>query len=140
MREENRKNISKTIEKWTPFFIIACTFLGSILGSFLVYFVEGYFPYEVVVSGLVAITILTVIQVIKQQRKKDNLPETDERVTYNIFRFFAFTSHMFLAILLIALAVFTLIGNESISMLYLWIFFFSYIWIAGIGALIIKRR
>ncbi|MEI3605217.1 hypothetical protein SPD48_05890 [Pseudogracilibacillus sp. SE30717A] len=128
------------LAKWTPFFIITCTFLGAVLGSFLIYFFQGEFPYEVLIGGLIATIILTVIEVIKQKVKKDNLPEADERVIHNVFRFFAYASHIFLAILFIALAVFTLLGNESISILYLWIFFFSYVWIVGIGAFIIKRR
>lgn len=103
-------------------------------------FFQGEFPYDVFAGGLVATIILTIIQVIKQKRKKDNLPEADERVIHNVFRFFAYASHLSLAILFIALAVFTLLGNESISILYLWIFFFSYIWIFGIGAILIKRR
>lgn len=91
-------------------------------------------------AGLIVSVILTLIEVIKQKRKKDNLPEADERVIRNVFRFFAYTSHIFLAILFIALGVFTLLENDSISIFYLWIFFFSYIWIVGIGTFIIKRR
>lgn len=140
MNSKDRKKWTKILEKWTPFFIIACTLIGAGLGSFLVYFFEGEFSYEVLSGGLIAAIILTVIEIIKQKRKKDNIPEADERVARNIFHFFAYTSHIFLAVLFIALSVFTLLGNESISILYLWIFAFSYIWIAGIGALIIKKR
>ncbi|RWR12599.1 hypothetical protein [Siminovitchia fortis] len=140
MSVKDRKKRRRILEKWTPFFIITCTFIGAVLGSFLFYFFQGEFPYEVLTGGFVATIILTVIQVIKQKRKKDNLPEADERVIHNVFRFFAYSSHISLASLFVALAVFTLLGYESISILYLWIFFFSYIWIVGIGALIIKRR
>ncbi|MFD1349974.1 hypothetical protein [Oceanobacillus caeni] len=140
MSVKDRKKWGRILEKWTPFFIITCTFIGAVLGSFLAYSFQGEFPYEVLAGGLVATIILTVIQVIKQRRKRDNLPEADERVIHNVFRFFTYVSHIFLAILFIALAIFTLLGNESISILYLWLFFFSYIWIAGIGALIIKRK
>lgn len=140
MSVKDRKKWGKILEKWTPYFIITCTFIGAVLGSFLAYIFQGEFPYEVLTGGLVATIILTVIQVIKQKRKRDNLPEADERVIHNVFRFFAYTSHISLAILFVALAVFTLLGNESISILYLWLFFFAYIWIVGIGALIIKRR
>lgn len=140
MSVKDRKKWSAFLEKWTPFFIITCTFMGTVLGSFLVYLFQGEFPYEVFTGGLVAAVILTTIEVIKQKRKKDYLPEADERVIRNSFRFFAYGSHVFLAILFIALGVFTLLGNESISIYYLWIFFFLYIWIVGIGALIIKRR
>ena len=140
MSVKDRKKRGTILEKWTPYFIITCILIGTVLGSFLVCIFQGEFPYEVLTGGLVATIILTVIQVIKQKRKRDNLPEADERVTHNVFRFFAYTSHISLAILFVALAIFTLLGNELISILYLWLFFFAYIWIVGIGALIIKRR
>ncbi|MGM0830279.1 MAG: hypothetical protein ACQEU4_18815 [Bacillota bacterium] len=140
MSVEDRKKWRKLIEKWGPFFAIMCTFIGAVLGSSLVYLNKGEFPYEVLAGGFLATIILIVIQVVKQKRKKDNLPEADERVIRNIFRFFAFSSHITLAILFMALAVITLLGNESISILYLWLVFFAYIWIVGVGALIIKVR
>ena len=140
MISKESKKWGRILERWAPFFIILCTLIGAVLGSFLVYFFQGEFPYEVLVGGIAATIILTFIQLIKQKRKKDNLPEADERVIHNIFRFIAFASHITLAILFIALGVFTLLGNESISLLYLWIFFFAYIWIVGIGTLIIKVR
>jgi len=140
MNVKEREKLVRILEKWAPFFIIFCTFIGAALGSFLVYFFQGEFPYEVLTAGLVAAVILTVIQIIKQKRKKNNLPDADERVIRNIFRFFAFASHITLAILFIALGMFTLLGNESISILYLWILFFTYIWIVGIGTFIIKVR
>ena len=140
MSEIDRNNRGAIIEKWMPFFIIMCTFIGSVLGSLLFYFFQGEFPYEVLFSGLLAAVILTIIHVIKQRRKNNNLPEADERVIQNMFRFFAYVSHIFLAILFIALPIFTLLGNESISILYIWIFFFAYIWTLGIGTLLVKRR
>jgi len=140
MSIKDRKKFDKVLAKWIPYYIIACTLLGAILGSFLVYYFQGAFPYEVLAAGLITALFLTLIQVIKQKQKKDTVPETDERVAKNIFRFFAYMSHGFLGILFISLGVFTLLGNESISIFYLWILFFSYIWIVGIGALIIKRK
>lgn len=140
MNVKDKKTSSKILVKWSPYFVIICTLIGAVLGSFLVYYFKGEFPYEVVAGGLVATLFLTVIQVIKQKQKKDNIPEADERVIKNIFRFFAYTSHVFLGIFFIVLGAFTLLGNESISIFYLWILFFSYIWFVGIGALIIKRK
>lgn len=140
MSVKDRKKWGVFLEKWTPFFIITCTFMGVALGSFLIYFFQGEIPYEILTGGSIVAVIFTIIEVIKQKRRKDNLPEADERIIRNVFRFFAYASHISLAILFIALGTFTLLGNESISIFYLWIFFFSYIWIVGIGALIIKRR
>ena len=98
MSVKDRKKWGKILEKWTPYFIITCTFIGAVLSSFLAYIFQGEFPYEVLIGGLVATIILTVIQVIKQKHKRDNLPEADERVIRNVFRFFAYTSHISLAI------------------------------------------
>lgn len=140
MNVKDKKLSSKTLVKWSPYFIISCTLIGAVLGSFLVYYFKGEFPYEVLAGGLVATLFLTVIEIIKQKKKKNNVPEADERVIKNVFRFFAYASHIFLGILFMSLGVFTLLGNESISIFYLWILFFSYLWIVGIGALIIKRK
>lgn len=134
------KKWGNILTKWTPYFIIACTFFGALLSSFLIYYFQGEFPYEILIAALIASVILTIIQVVKQKRKKDNLPEADERIIQNIFRLFAYTSHIALAILFVSLGVFTLLGNESISIFYLWILFFSYIWIVGIGRIIVFRR
>lgn len=140
MNEKNKEKWGNILTKWTPYFIIACTFLGALLSSFLIYYFQGEFPYEILIAALVASIILMIIQVVKQKRKKDNLPEADERIIQNIFRLFAYTSHIVLAILFVSLGVFTLLGNESISIFYLWILFFSYIWIVGIGTIVVFRR
>ncbi|MGM8212820.1 hypothetical protein ACLIBH_08500 [Virgibacillus sp. W0430] len=140
MSLKNKQAWGKTFERWTPYIIIIGTLIGAVLGSLLVYLFQGEFPYEVLAGGLAVAIILTVLQLIKQKRKKDNLPEADERVVYNVFRFFAYSSHITLAVLFIGLAVFTLLGYESISILYVWVLFFAYIWITGIGGLIMKRR
>lgn len=140
MNKKDREKWGNILTKWTPYFIIVCTFLGALLGSIIIYYVHDEFPYEVLTAGLIASVILTIIQVIKQKRKKDNLPEADERTIHNIFRLFAYASHIFLAILFVGLGAFTLLGNESISIFYLWILFFSYIWIVGIGTIIVFRK
>lgn len=140
MSVKDRKRFEKLLAKWSPYFIISCTLLGAILGSFLVYYFQGTFPYEVLVAGLIATLFLTVIEVTKQKKKTNNIPDADERVIKNISRFFAYASHVLTGILFISLGIFTLLGKGSISIFYLWIIFFSYIWIVGIGALIIKRE
>ncbi|WP_052360593.1 hypothetical protein [Oceanobacillus manasiensis] len=140
MKKTERKKWGAFFEKWRGFFIIGCTAFGGILGAVLVYLFSGEFPYEVVLGSLVGAVLLVIIEVIKKKRKKDNVPEADERVAHNVFRFFAFSSHLFLAVLFIGMTIFTLIGSDNIPLLYLWIFFFAYIWITGIGSFIAKRR
>lgn len=70
MSVKDRKRFDKLLAKWTPYFIISCTLLGAILGSFLIYYFQGEFSYEVLSGGLIAAIILTLIEVIKQKRKK----------------------------------------------------------------------
>ncbi|CAM4337211.1 hypothetical protein [Jeotgalicoccus halotolerans] len=137
VREKKKELIPK---KWSSLFMIACLFIGTVLGTLLVYFIQGEFPYEVFAGGSTAVIILIIIELIKQKRKTDNMPETDERVTQNVFNFMAYGSHIFIAVLFIGLAAYTVLGNDAIPTLYLWILFFSYIVIVGFGGIIIKRR
>lgn len=140
MNTNDKKNWIAFLEKWVPFFIIGCTLIGAVLGSFLVYCFQGAFLYEILIAGLIVAAGLSGVEMIKQKRKKDNIPDSDERVARNVFRLFTYISYIFLAILFITVGVLTLLGNETIEIIYLWIFFFLYIWIAGLGVLIIKRR
>src|SRR5699024_6326562 len=138
MNEQNNKN--NFFKKWSSLFIVITGFIGDVLGSFLVYFIEGEFPFEVLAGSFTMMIILGLFIVIKEKRKKDQLRGTDERVIHNVFRFFEYISHIFIIFLFIGIAIFSLIGFESIPMLYLWIFFFNDIWVAGIGGMITKRR
>lgn len=140
MKIEERERRAKLMEKWAPYFTIACTLLGTMLGTFLVYVFQDTFPYEVLAGGLTGALILIGIQLVKQQTKRDRTPEVDERTIRNLFRFYAIASFSFLGLLFVSLAALTLLGNESVPLLYLWLFFFSYIWFIGIGAIITKRR
>lgn len=127
-------------EKYSTFFMIACAFIGTVMGTLLVYFIQGEFPYEVLAGGSTAVIILIIIELIKQKHKTGNVPETDERITKNVFNFMAYGAHIFIAVLFIGLAAFTFLGNDAIPTLYLWIFFFAYLVIVGFGGIIIKRR
>lgn len=137
VREKKKELIPK---KWSSLFMIACLFIGTVLGTFLVYFIQDEFPYEVLAGGATAVLILIIIELIKQKRKKDKVPETDERVTQNVFNFMAYGSHIFITVLFIGLTVFTLLESDAIPIFYLWIFFFAYIVIVGLGGFIIKRK
>ena len=90
MSIKDREVSVQQLTKWVPYYLITCTFLGAVLGSFLIYYFQGEFPYEVLTAGLVATLFLTVIEVIKQKKKKNNIPDADERVIKNISRFFAY--------------------------------------------------
>ncbi|WP_034551844.1 hypothetical protein [Carnobacterium funditum] len=88
MNVKDKQTGNKRLTKWSPYFSISCTLIGAVLGSFLVYYFKGEFPYEVLAGGLVATLFLTIIEVIKQKQKKNNILEADERVIKNIFWFF----------------------------------------------------
>lgn len=135
-----RKKAAESIQKWMPFFMIGCILLGSILGSTLYYYFQSEFPYEIIVGCLISSIVLIFIEWLKRKRKKDKLPEIDERITKNLSRFTAFASHITLMIIFVLLAIFTMLGTESISVSYLWILYFAYIWIVGIAVIVIKKR
>src|SRR5690625_3083679 len=139
MQVEERERIAKVLERWVPFFIDTCDFIGVRLASLSVCYIVGGFPMEVWTSGAVVVAGLTIYEIIKQGQKKSDLQEADERTMWNMSRFFAFLSHTYMAILFVSLGVFFIMGMESIPLLYVWLFMFSYIWVAGIGILIIKR-
>ncbi|MCT1905225.1 hypothetical protein [Oceanobacillus sojae] len=91
-------------------------------------------------GGITGAAIIAVFAWIIKRRKKDNTPEADERVKHNIFRFSAYASHISLAVLFLGIFIFSLVGVESVSITYLWIFFVAYIWVTGIGTVIARRR
>ncbi|MBT2216352.1 hypothetical protein F3157_22285 [Virgibacillus dakarensis] len=128
------------MEKWGSIYIQLCTTLGALLGTYLVYIFQGEFVYEVIIAAILVNVLSTIFHLIKLRRKKDKTPEYDERTISNVFKYFAISSFIFLGVLFIFLGGITLLGHESISILYLWIFFFAYIWIIGLGVLFVKHR
>src|SRR5690625_6587065 len=107
MKVEERERIAKVLERWVPFFIYTCVFIGVTLASFIVYYIDGDFPMEVWTSGAVVFAGFTIYEIIKQGRKKSDLPEADERTIWNMSRFFAFLSHTYIAILFVRSEVHT---------------------------------
>lgn len=124
------------------FLIIVGTLIGAVLGAYLGYILNGAFPYEVLAGGLVVAILLTVFELIKlgRGRTKTDLPESDKRVIDQLFRYFAYASHVFIAILIIGIIVFTMLGNETISIFYVWVLLFLYVLVAGIGGFFVKGR
>jgi hypothetical protein len=133
------KKQTKKQEKYMPYLIIGGTFFGFVIGSLLISLFEGEFRYDGLIGGGLSCLILTIIVVIKRKRKNNNIPEVDERVKNNTIRFFFYVSQIFLGILFLSLGLISLTGEDSIRLIYLWIFFFSYIAVAGIGSLIVRK-
>ena len=139
MSDEKKRNL-EILEKWVPYFMIACITIGALIGSAVIYYLQGDVPYEVIAGFVVASLMLTIIQMVKQKFKKNRLPEVDERVAKNVSKFFAYSSHITLGLVVVGLAVVTAMGDEAISIYYLWVLFFLYLWVVGIGTFILKRR
>lgn len=130
---------NKTSNENMPFFIIGGTFLGFVLGTFLLYLFKGEFRYEGLIGGGASSLILTIIVIVRRRFKKADIQEVDERVRDNTLKFFFYVSQIFLGILFLSLGFLSLTGEESIRLIYLWIFFFSYIAVAGVGSLIVRK-
>ena len=139
MSDEKKRNL-EILEKWVPYFMIAFITIGALIGSAVIYYLQGDVPYEVIAGFVVASLMLTIIQMVKQKFKKNRLPEVDERVAKNVSKFFAYSSHITLGLVVVGLAVVTAMGDEAISIYYLWVLFFLYLWVVGIGTFILKRR
>ncbi|GGP06846.1 ATP synthase subunit I [Oceanobacillus neutriphilus] len=138
MKDTDKKK--RSAKKSTLTLRLISSLIGILLGTILVFFFQGEYPYEVLLGGLTGAVIIAVFAWIIKKRKKDNTPEADERVKQNIFRFSAYASHISLAVLFMGIFISSLLGVESVSMMYLWIFFVAYIWITGIGTVIARRR
>lgn len=41
MNVKDRKKWGDFLTKWTPYFIISCTLIGAVVGSFIVYYFSG---------------------------------------------------------------------------------------------------
>lgn len=139
MSDEKKRNL-EILEKWVPYFMIAFITIGALIGSAVINYLQGDVPYEVIVGFVVASVMLTIIQMVKQKLKKDRLPEVDERVAKNVSKFFAYSSHITLGLVVVGLAVVTALGDEAISIYYLWVLFILYLWVVSIGTFILKRR
>lgn len=132
--------MKKKIQKWNMAFQAIVIMLGAIVGLSIVYFVKGEFYFSVLLGFLAGAGILIVINIIKVCIKNDRTPDADERTIKNMLKFFVFSSHLFIGLLLVALSISTLTGIEQVSLSYLWIIIISYLWISGVGAFIVSRR
>lgn len=81
----------------------------------------------------------SAVNILRRKLKTNTVPEVDERVKYNLFKFNFYLSHIFLAILFLTLGTLTLLDKEAISLSYLWTFFFDFITVGGIGGQISRK-
>lgn|SRR5699024_5025603 len=128
------------MNKKMPFILIGGILVGALIGAVLVYYFQGQFPIEVIAGAATGAILLIIYQVIKQSGKKNNIPEVDERVSNNMFRFLSICSHLAVLLLALFITAYTAIGREAVPLFPLWIIIFLYISASGIGLFIIKRR
>lgn len=131
MNKTNKKNYIK---------IILSSFIGALLGAVIVYLTKKQFPYEGILGALIGGIILTLVQQIKIKYKKNDIPEVDERISNNLFKFFAYVSHATLGLIFITLSIFSSLGNKFISLNYIWLIFSIYFLIIVVGGFIIKKK
>lgn len=128
------------INKWSLSFRVIYVLIGALVGMLIYYLVKGKFDMSLFLGVLAGIAILIIFNVIKVLRKKDRVPEADERTVNNLLKFFTFLSNIYILVLLGSLGIITLIEIETIPITYLWLVLIAYLLISSIGSLIISRR
>lgn len=136
---KKQSNKKKWIEKNKYLVYLITFFLGVAGATFINYIFKGelYLDGIIIVGTYVTIGIIFII--IRRKLKKSTIPDADERVKSNIFKFYFSMAHIFLGLLFLTLAVLTFLEKDSIPLYFLWIYFFTYIASTGIGSLIAKR-
>lgn len=132
--------MNRKTRKWTLAYGGIGVMLGIILGQIPGYITSGDFSTAPILGGLPVAITLVIINVIKVHRKKDKTPELDERTVNNMLKFYTYSSHVFLGLLFVLLAIISFMDIKSVPTTYLWILIFAYMCVSGIGALIVKRQ
>lgn len=132
--------MKRSLQQWNLALIALGGILGTFIGLTIIYLTTGKFDISLLLGALTAATIIIIINIVKVLIKKDNLPETDERIQENMRNYLLYSSHIFIAGLFLALIILTFLGFESISLTYLWITIIGYLWLIGLGGFIVSRR
>ena len=111
---------------------------GGIIGVLLAQLIN--FNFSALLGGLTAGVILILINIIIVMRKSDNTPEYDERVINNIKNYYFYASLVFIGTAFILLSVLMMMEIEMIAVTTIFIAFFIYFAITGLGAIIVRRR
>lgn len=134
--DENSKNKMSKSRLYT----IIGGMIGVSIASVATYFIRGEFPIEVMAGAVFASFLLLLFEFFKSGRRNGNLPETDERVSKNLFNFLSNLSHITIAVLVIGLTIVSLFNIEAIPIFHLWLFFSIYILVGAIGGAIVKSK
>lgn len=112
--------------------------IGGIIGVMLAQLIEV--NVSTMLGGLAASVTIIIINVIVVMRKSDKTPEYDERIINNIRNYYFYASLVFIGAVFILLSVLILMDVETIAITTIFIAFFIYFAITGIGAMIVRRR
>lgn len=126
----------KRMHKWFLTFGGVGAFIGIGIGNLI----SGGLDAAVLLGGFTAFVIMFTIDLIRMRMKKDKTPDFDERTQHNLTKYYAVSANIFIALLFMSLAVGSLMGTESVTLTYLAIPFFTYLFLSGIGAIIVMRK
>lgn len=126
----------KKYQKW----MFAYAAVGGLGGTILSQIIKGEFDLSISLGAVTAAIILFAIDLIRIWKKRDKTPDFDEQTIDNILKYFAYASNVFILMALLLLSIITLTGVTSISISYLWIVIIAYLFIGGLGALVLSRK
>lgn len=128
--------------KWTLAYGGIALIIGILVAQLGKYIFNDDFTFSIApLVGVLPISIILItINVVQVLRKNDKTPELDERTVKNILKFQTLSSHIFLALLFITLAVITFMDIKNVSIFYLWVIILAYMCLIGIGTIIVKRK
>lgn len=109
---------------------------GMIIGTLIF----SGLDWSALLGAFIAFLLIFMGNYINVKSKKDRTPEVDERTINNMRKYYAIIANVFLGALFLLLAAVTFMGYDQVSILYLWIFVILYMFVSGIGALIVLRR
>jgi len=128
------------IRKWHFAFFGTIGFLVMLLFNVVTYMINGEFDFGALFATLSGLTIIVAINGIYVYFKRDKTPEVDERIRNNIIKYIAFASQIIFLLFMATLTIISFMGIKSIPIANLWGGILVYMFIIGIGSIIVKFR
>lgn len=131
--------MKKHLQPWVWTIVGSIGFIASLLVKTIIYLFTSEFDFSGLLGLLTGLFII-IINIIIVKTKKDKTPSIDERTPNNIKKFYAFSPHIYLGIIIIGLIILSIMGMEVISITYLWAAVMLYLVLSGIGSLVIHLK
>ncbi|GAA0323671.1 hypothetical protein ACFQ4Z_05910 [Oceanobacillus oncorhynchi subsp. oncorhynchi] len=131
--------MKKHLQPWVWTIVGSIGFIASLLVKTIIYLFTSEFDFSGLLGLLTGLFII-IINIIIVKTKKDKTPSIDERTLNNIKKFYAFSPHIYLGIIIIGLIILSIMGMEVISITYLWAAVMLYLVLSGIGSLVIHLK